>query len=167
MRRAPALLLVVLLSACERAPGPGPCPGEPQARLELRATLVEGSLCATAAGVADSLTLPVTIAFTGPEEAAVCPDRALAEPLVGSRSGDAIEVAAVARSASLRGCACSLQVLERVSGTVLRDGSGVAAGFSGELVDSLVPAGPLPTCAASPGETCPAPCRVRWALAAP
>jgi hypothetical protein len=167
MARALPLVAVALLAACERAPGPGPCPGAPQARLELRATLVEGSLCAAAAGVTDSLTLPVTIAFPAPEEAAVCPERALAEPLVGSRTGDVLEVASVPRSASLRGCACSLQVLERVSGTVLRDASGAAVGFSGELVDDLVPTGPLPACAAAPGELCPAPCRVRWALAAP
>jgi hypothetical protein len=168
-RRLPlaALALAALLAGCERAAGPGPCPGEPQARLELRATLVEGELCAGAIGVERALRLPATIAFAAPDEAALCPDRALAEPLVGARAGDAVDVAAPARAASVEGCACSVVVVERVRGTLVRDAAGAAVGFEGELVDELAAAGGLPACAAAPGEACAVPCVLRWRLAAP
>jgi hypothetical protein len=166
-RPAALALLVLLVAACERAAGPGPCPGEPEARLELRASLVEDpNLCAAAIGVGGDLTLPATLSFGASGEAALCPERSLAEPLVGTRAGDAVEVAAPPRPGSVRGCACSVVVVEAIRGTLLRDEAGAVVGFEGELVDDLAPAGGLPSCAAAPGEPCGVPCRVRFTLVA-
>lgn len=157
--------LALLVAGCERAAGPGPCPGDPQARLQLRATLVEGANCAAAAALAGALTIPVAIAYPATGEAALCPERSLAEPLLGARDGDALDVAAPARPTSLAGCSCALQVVERVTGTVARDASGGAIGFAGELVNDLAPAVGAASCTG--GEACAAPCRIRWTLAAP
>jgi hypothetical protein len=135
--------------------------------VQLRGTLVEGAACAAAAGVSAELALAAVVSYPGPAEAALCLERGLAEPLLGAREGDALDVAAPPRPAALDGCACDLRVAERIRGAVLREGTGGAVGFAGELVDDLAPAGGLPACAAADGEVCLAPCRIRWQLAAP
>ena len=166
MRR---LLLVLLVCGCERSVAPPPCPGDLQARLALRGTLTEGRECADRAGVdaAAALVVPAAVSYTSADGAVLCPERALAPPLQGTRAGDQLDLAGAARPATLTGCGCALQVSERITGTLRRDAGGDAIGFSGELVDVIAPADGSGTCAPAPGESCPATCTLRFSLDAP
>jgi len=158
-----AALLAVACAACGRTAAAVPCPGDAQARLQLEGTLVEGADCAAEAGITAAPLLAVTVAFTGDASAAVCPSRALAEPLLGTRTGDAIDVSAEPISATFTSCSCTLQVTERVTGALTRDGTGAAVAFSGELVDEVTPAAGG-ACPATGTAACLAPCRMRWTL---
>jgi hypothetical protein len=158
-----ALLLAFACAACGRSASAVPCPGDAQARLQLEATLVEGAECAAAAGITAAPLLVATVAFTGDAGAALCPARALAEPLAGARTGDAIDVSAPAVAATLTSCSCALLVTERVTGVLARDGTGEAVAFTGELVDEITPAVGGP-CGSTGTTACPAPCRMRWTL---
>jgi hypothetical protein len=140
-----------------------PCPGDVQAQFQLSAVLVDGAACQAAIQAAAAPALAASISFTGADAAAVCPSRPLAEPILGARSGDVIDVVASAEPAAASGCTCSVRVVERVSGTVTRDATGAATGFTGELVDEVAAADGGP-CTAAAGSTCLVPCAVRWAL---
>jgi hypothetical protein len=160
-----AAAAAAVLAACD-VPRLPACPGEPQGRVTLRATLAAGADCAAATRSGDPPPLGVAIAYGG-SGAAVCPERELASPLTGSRQGDALDVAARSQAANVPGCACAVQVVERVVGTVTRGAGGAVAGFAGTLEDVLAPADGGAACAAVPGERCPVPCTARWTLAAP
>jgi hypothetical protein len=164
----PLLAALAALAACGVPAAPEPCPGDPLARLVLRATVVEGAACAAAAGVVGAEPIAAFVSYTGAASAALCLDRALAAPLTGTRAGDAIEVATPARPAAAPDCGCAVQVVERVTGTVTRGAGGEVTGFSGELVNELAPADGAASCVPSGvAAACPVPCTARWTLAAP
>jgi hypothetical protein len=165
-RSALACAALLLVAACERAAERAPCPGDQQVRLQLRGSLVEGISCANVARVPREFELPAVVSYPAAGEAALCLERDLAEPLLGAREGDAIDVGSAAQPAALAGCACDLRVVERVRGTVIRDAGGAAVGFEGELVDVISPTG-ASTCPPVEGEVCLAECVIRWQLAAP
>ncbi|HET7755122.1 MAG TPA: hypothetical protein VFK85_14535 [Anaeromyxobacteraceae bacterium] len=164
MRWSLSILFAALL-ACETRATPEPCPGVVQGTFQLSGELTEGASCAeTSGGATGAIDLTVLVSFTGESGAAVCLQRPLAEPLLGTREGDRIDVSAPARSGAARGCACTVQLLERISGTLLRDG-GVVTGFSGELNTQLAPADGTSSCAAAAeAGACDVPCNVRWTL---
>lgn len=163
--RALLPIVVATLLACETRATEEPCPGAVQGAFTLVAQQVEGGEeCANAAGATGPGDLAVAVTFTGDDGAAICLQRPLAEPLAGTRVGDAIEVVAPLRNVTANGCACTAQLRETITGTVQRDG-GVAVGFSGELSTELLPADGSASCAPSQaGGSCAVPCNVRWTL---
>jgi hypothetical protein len=165
--RTSIAIAVAALLACGTRATQEPCPGTVQAVFTLVAQQVEGGdACASATGATGPGGLTAAVTFTGDDGAAVCLQRPLAEPLAGTRAGDAIQVATPLRNVAASGCACTAQLRETITGTVQRDG-GVAVGFSGELSTELVPADGAASCApAEEGGTCVVPCVVRWTLSA-
>jgi hypothetical protein len=165
--RTSIAIVAATLLACGTRATQEPCPGNVQAVLTLVAQQVEGGdACASATGATGPGGLAVAITFTGDDGAAACLQRPLAEPLIGTRTGDAIEVATPLRSVTASGCACTAQLRETLTGTLQRDGV-VTVGFSGELNTELVPADGAASCApAEEGGTCVVPCSVRWTLSA-
>jgi hypothetical protein len=153
---------VAALAACGVSATVEPCPGEPQARLVLRATADGDAACAVAAGFPAPGAVTAVLAFTADGGAALCPDRPLAEPLRGTRAGDAIAVASPPRAAAAPACACAAVVVERVAGTLVRSAAGAAIGFTGELVNELAPADGAASCAPPGAAPCPLPCSARW-----
>ena len=162
--RALLPVLFLALLACETRATQDACPGDVQGTFRLVGELVDGAACAEVGGATGTIDLTVAVSFTGETAAAICLQRPLAEPLVGTRDGDRIAVSAAPASGTARGCACTVQLLERIEGTLSREG-GVATGLSGDLSAELSPADGAPTCApAEDGDTCSVPCVVRWTL---
>jgi hypothetical protein len=155
--------LFAALLACETRATQEACPGAVQGTFRIVGEMVDGAACAETGGATAPIDLVVAVSFTDGDGAALCLQTALAEPLVGARDGDRIDVSAPLRSAGARDCACTVQLLERISGTLLREG-GVAVGFSGELSTELSPADGSASCAPTDGGTCAVPCSVRWTL---
>jgi hypothetical protein len=164
LARCGALAAALALAACGTSPTTPPCPGDVQARFRLQATLVEGAACADAARIDPAPSLTAAVSFTGAGTSALCPERALAEPLAGTRSGDAVELTAAAQAIAVPGCGCAARVVERVTGTVERGAAGDAVRFTGELADEISSADGAATCAPSGTAPCPVPCRIRWSL---
>jgi hypothetical protein len=157
-------LVFLALLACETRATQEECPGAVQGTFRIVGEIVDGAACAETGGAAGTLDLAFAVSFTGDGGAAVCLQRTMAEPLLGTRDGDRIDVSAPLRSGTARGCACTVQLLERISGTLVRDGD-VPVGFSGELSTDLSPADGTTSCAATAdGGGCVVPCSVRWAL---
>jgi hypothetical protein len=165
--RTPIAIVAATLLACGTRATQEPCPGTVQAVFTLVAQQVEGGdACASATGATGPGGLAVAVTFTGDDVAAACLQRPLAEPLTGSRSGDAIEVATPLRNVTASGCACTAQLRETITGTMQRDG-GVVVGFSGELRTEVVPADGTGSCAPAEADgACVVPCSVRWTLSA-
>jgi hypothetical protein len=162
-----ALLLLAALAACGVPAAPEPCPGDLQGRLVLRASPAEGeaAACATAADLETPDEVTVVVSFTADGGAVLCPDRPLADPLRGTRAGDAIAVASAARPAPVAACDCAQVVVERLEGTLVRDGAGAVVGLSGgRLVNELAPADAAASCPGAVG--CPLRCSVSWSVQA-
>lgn len=159
-----ALFIPLLgLLACGTRATQEPCPGSVQGTVQVVGQLVEGEACAAAAGVG-TIDLAFEVSFTADGGAAVCLQRPLADPLLGTHDGDVLEVSTPIRPGAATGCACEVQIAERITGTIAREG-GTVTGFQGELELELSPADGSPTCApADEGTTCAVPCRVRWTL---
>jgi hypothetical protein len=157
-------LVLLPLLACGTRATQVPCPGEVQGTFQVVAELVDAGACADALRATTPLDLTVTVSFTGDSGAALCLQRPLADPLVGTREGDRIEVSAPVRASSARGCACTAQLVEGIAGSLERaDETGV--GFSGELRVEVSPADGSSSCAPSAdGDVCAVPCSVRWTL---
>lgn len=166
--------LALALAACERSTALPACPGDVQVRLQLATALadVEGSAaCAAAALPRDANgaivvpgPTPAALSFTAADGAAVCVERTLADPLLGTRTGDVLTVAAPPEAVAVTACGCAVNVVERLAGTILRDASGAAVGFQGELVDELAPADAAFACPPTGADPCPVPCRIHFTV---
>ena len=64
--------------------------------------------------------------------------------------------------ASVPSCGCAVRIVERLGGTLARDGAGAVQSFEGELVDELVPADGAASCAPTGADPCPVPCQIRF-----
>lgn len=166
-----ALLGVAAIPACD-APRATPCSGEIVGTFHFRgepAAGVDGGTCPFASDAA--VTFTATLAFDSDTSAILCVDRAEAEPLRGTREGDHVELASPAAAANVGSCSCGVQVVESVTGDVVRADGGSASRFAGELGNRVAPAdggaGGVscePARAADAGPRCGVPCDLRWQL---
>jgi hypothetical protein len=94
--------------------------------------------------------------------AALCKPDKEATPLVGTRSGDVLDVALTSSGAVLEGCdaGCAVVITEVVHGTLANDSTTGALGFRGYLWDHAVAASPSAACGA-----CVLPCDAVYLLA--
>jgi hypothetical protein len=105
-----------------------------------------------------------TIAYSAASSgAAFCTGRARAEPLVGTRQADQLDVSLETRGALLAGCnkACAVTVHQQVTGTVLRDPGGAPVGFTGTLLDQATLDA---TVAGADCAPCVTPCQATYTL---
>jgi hypothetical protein len=173
-RLALALLIPPLLAAgCRETVETFPCPGSPVASLAFKGTRTAVSCAggAPAAGL-DSL-YPATVSFTATitflasgTDAALCLATPRAEPLLGTRVADQIDVALETRGALLSGCSasCAVTVHQQVTGTLQRNPGGAVSGFTGTLVDQATLDGTVTGAGCSP---CTTPCQASYTLLSP
>ena len=172
-RRLPASLLLTLLAAgCSQAVDSIPCPASPVAILAFQGIRTDVTCAAGAPAAGVNSLYPATRDFTGTitfapggSTAALCVASPGAEPLVGTRTADQVDVALTTTGALLSGCnaACAVTVVQRVTGTLLRDPGGAPTGFTGELqdVETQDPAVPRASCT-----PCTTPCQATYVLTA-
>jgi hypothetical protein len=165
VRLAAALVGLAGSSACE-APRPRTCEGEHIGTFSFRGEIVpEDGGCPFAPDGAIRFT--ATVAFPDGESALLCIENPEAEPLRGSRGGDHVSLSSET-TVELPSCACEVRVTESVVGDIVRADGGSAAGFSGELRNSIDPADAGASCErdTSPDAAprCGVPCTLRWQL---
>jgi hypothetical protein len=167
----PACLLLTLLAAgCSQSVESIPCPASPVAFLHVQGLLTQVSCAGGAPAAGVNSLFPSTVDFYGTvtfapggSTAALCLASPGAEPLVGTRTADQVDVSLTTTGALLSGCdaACAVTVAQRVTGTLQRDPGGAPTGFTGELqdVETLDPAVPGAACG-----PCATPCQATYAL---
>ena len=171
-RLAAAVLLLPLVAAgCSESVAAVSCPGLPLATFAFAGTRAAVT-CAGGEPVAgiDAL-YPPTVSFTATisssasgATAALCVTRPWAEPLVGARSADQIDVSLETRGALLGGCnaRCAVTVFQQVTGSLQRDASGAPTAFTGALLDRATQDGSVESADCQP---CATPCQARYDLA--
>jgi hypothetical protein len=167
-------VLALALAACERSTALPPCPGVVQGRVFLTTTLRKETggqvpACAAAAlpedAVDASQTVAAALSFIGEGGAAVCLERTLADPLLGTRTADRIDVAAQPEPVAVDACGCAVTVVERLSGTIVRDASGAAVGLADvSLVNALAAADGATACPPAGTAACPVPCDIHFTV---
>lgn len=172
VRLALALALAGLGAGCGAAGGAS-CPGRAIGTFTTRAASATAT-CGPASGDCGAtfpdlppLTLTVSVDPAGGPRAWLCNGRRLAEPLVGTLAGDALDVASPAPAAAVLqacGSACEVTLSERVTGTVARGTGGEVVGFDGTLVDA---ADRVATVDPASCGTCGTPTTVAYPLLAP
>jgi len=174
---------LVALTGCH-APAPGQCPGDPIGTLHLQGQLVdEPGRCAFSIDrsgdpvtVQTALDFTATLASAADGTAWLCPYKAEATALQGSRTGDHFLVSSLPPAATAQAppCACTVVVTEEVEGDLQLGPDGNT--FVGELRNALSvgdgvdpntcePANPptSATAASSCGVSA-TPCLIRWTL---
>jgi hypothetical protein len=168
-RLAAALLLPLIAAGCSESVAAVSCPGLPLATFAFEGKRAAVT-CAGGAPAAGIETLyPPTVSFTGTitsasgATAALCVTRPWAEPLVGTRAADLIDVSLETRGALLSGCnaRCAVTVLQQVTGSLQRDPGGAPTAFTGALVDRATLDG---TVAAADCQPCTTPCQASYDL---
>ena len=170
-RLAPLLLLSLLAFGCSEQTESFPCPGSPIAALNFTGTQAAVSCAAGSAPAAGinalypaSVTFSATItSTTSGTGAALCLSVERAEPMLGSGSGDVIDVSLDTQGALLTPCntRCAVTVHQQVTGTVLRGPGGAPTGFSGTLTDTATMDATVTGADCTP---CVTPCRSSYAL---
>jgi hypothetical protein len=164
----PAAALAFLLAGCE--PTLPTCPGTPQGAFLFTLTAAPAT-CGFKGPVDDLPTFVGVVSWLPDGGAALCVQRPLAAPKLGTRTGDAVSFSSEEPAVQLASCSCPLALVETVTGQLQRDGAGVAVRFEGEVVDALsLPSDP--PCAAAPdvctlveaGTGAQPPCEFRYAL---
>jgi hypothetical protein len=163
-------VLLSFLAACSDQAEAVPCPGLPVASLALVGTRTLTS-CADggpAAGVNQlypaDVSFSATISYSASGSgAALCVARPRAEPLVGARVGDQVDLMLETRGAVLAACSasCAVTIRQRVTGTLQRDPAGLPSGFSGTLVDQATLDGAVAGADCAP---CTTPCQASYLL---
>jgi hypothetical protein len=152
--------LALLLAACETSLPQ--CPGTHQGAFVFELTSGAAS-CAFSfpgsvsppPGEQDGTRFTAVVSFLPDGGAALCVQKTLASPMLGTRSGDELSLASPEATLNVGSCPCQLVLQEAVSGRVLRDGAGAATGFEGVAVDTLRLSGD-PGCDAA-AAVCPPP----------
>jgi hypothetical protein len=179
-------LAALLLAGCEVYSGPKPagCPGTKVATFNFTACIADGGVLSDGGPVCDGggSTCPFgppaggavlnPASFTaslywdpGGSAAALCIDQPHAEPHLGTHDGDAFDASYqdVGALVTVDGGSCAVNVLETISGEVVRSDGGAVTGLAhGELRNDVSPAdGGLP----DGGVTdCGLPCTIRYQL---
>lgn len=165
--RLPLPLLAAVMIGCEiySSPSPFPCPGERLATFSFSGKLWPGSACTFAADpnqAARSLGF-VAALHQAPDGGAafLCRDVARARLWEGTFQADLLDVSTADLGAATPSCGCPLEVVDRIVGSVQRDG-GVPAAFAGDLYEAVGPADGGPAGGGSCG--CGLPCEIRYRL---
>lgn len=147
--RTGLVLLAAGLLGCEiySSPNPMDCPGNLVATFYFSTPpdggpAASGSTCPFASDpnqVVQSLSFKAALHASPDGGAALCRTSAHALPWLGTFQADQLDVSVTDTGGGTPACGCPLSVLERVTGSVQRDG-GVPVGFTGDLVDSISPA---------------------------
>lgn len=160
------VLLFAGIVGCElySSPSPVPCPGERVATFSFAGKLWPGSACTFAADPNQTARALAFVAalHQAPDggTAFLCRDVARARPWEGTFQADLLDVSTTDRGAATPSCGCPLEVVDRVVGSVERDG-GVPVAFAGDLYEAVGPADGPPAGACG----CGLPCEIRYRLA--
>jgi hypothetical protein len=182
--RALPPLAALLLAGCEVYSGPKPagCPGAKVATFNFTACIAVGGLtdggpscdgggstCPFGPPAGGAVLNPASFTASlywdpGGSAAALCIDQPHAEPHLGTHDGDAFDASYldVGALVTVDGGSCAVNVLETISGEVLRSDGGAVTGLVGELRNDVSLAG-----GESPdGGTadCGLPCTIRYRL---
>lgn len=167
--KAVLLALAACLAACQPT-RPRGCPGTTVASLAFHARMeVPASTCPFASGQQTPIDFGGTLSWDpAGGDAALCLDRPLSAPHLGSHAGDHVLVQVAFDDVEISPCSCPTQVVESVEGDVVRDARGTAVGFRGTLRNQVAPSQPTLLDGGPPGDCyCGPPCEVRYALDAP
>jgi hypothetical protein len=170
-RPAPALLLLSLLAAgCSESVEAVACPGVPIATFTFSGTRTLVG-CAGGEPAAGAGTLyPEAVSFTGTISssasgaiAALCVAHPWAEPLVGTRVADLVDLTLETRGALFGGCnsRCAVTVRQQVTGSLQRAAGGEPSSFTGTLVDQATLDA---TVSGADCQPCTTPCQATYAI---
>ncbi len=175
--RAVPLVVAACLAACQPT-RPRECPGTRVASFHFHATVnLASSTCPFRGGVrpagsAQVSSQPTSLDFGGTlawdpagTEAALCLDRPLSVPHLGSHAGDHVVVQVAFDDVEISPCSCPTHVVESVEGDVTRDAQGAPAGFRGTLRNDVTPTQSTLADGGAPGDCyCGPPCEIRYDL---
>lgn len=170
-RPAPALLLLSLVAAgCSESVDTVACPGVPIATFLFNGTRTLVG-CTGGEPLTGANTLyPPTVSFTGTisstasgATAALCVAHPWAEPLVGTRVADQLDLSLETRGALLGDCnsRCAVTVRQQVTGSLQRAAGGEPSGFTGTLVDQATLDA---TVTGADCQPCTTPCQATYAI---
>jgi hypothetical protein len=142
-RRLALLVAAVALAGCEvyAVPDPVTCPGTSIGTLDFTGTL-RPSTCAFAGSANATLVFTGTVAFEPDGRAWICIGTPHAAPRVGTHAGDAVDVSYRNVGSTIAECNCSVDVVETITGTLVRGGGGLLQGFTGGMTSAVAPTSP-------------------------